>query len=502
MQERYEDSRITNIWSNEQLLLGWQTVEKALIQARFNLKLMPEVDFRAIMEALDSTPPEVDCWKDWDNRLHHDLNAALKERMRFIPNDLQRWYHSGITSYDAEEAAMLRKIIMAIEIYEAEVVGLLEVIKSQAFKYRYTPMMGVTHGQWADPQSFGKRLACWYQELQMGLTLLRGLKLKLIYSKMSGFVGNYTGITPEIEKETLRILGFKPYYGATQIVPRTLYVPVASTIGMISKTIANIAMTIRLGARSASVLYHEPFGKQQTGSTAGPHKRNTINDEKAGGMDIMITKYTEMIIACCATWEERDIAHSSVERNAWPDLFHASIHQAKVMTKMIGDLVVYPKNMMLEIVKTNGCYAANVAKEQLKEWGESYGLSAADCYKIFQLAAFNLSCPIQDEDIGNDPDLMDVKFFYAEREDCSGHSRRNIKSHIALGELEASSVLDIPPDTIKDWNKKLRAIFDSVKVNERWDEVFSLKYLLRNEDVIFEEVFPEPEANEAYVPGA
>jgi adenylosuccinate lyase len=489
MHDRYDNPGINKIFGYENLLDGWGLVEVAVMQARVNLKLMPMTDFETIMNCLKSNVPNIENWKELDSQLHHDLNAFITERMGFIPSNLHHWFHREMTSYDTEEVAFSEKLLHALEIYEKVIVDLMETIKIQAFKYRYTPMMASTHGQWADPQSFGKRLAGWYRDLEECLKTLRSHRRKLRYSKLSGFVGNYTGITPEIEKEALSLLGFDPYYGATQIVPRTLSAPIASSIATLSKSILNIATSVRLGARSASTLFQEPFGKKQKGSSAGPQKRNTINCEKACGMDILISGYAGMILRCCETWEERDIAHSCVERVAWRDIFHAAIHQAEVMAKVIKGLVVYPKRMMQEVAATNGCYAANVAKEQLKEWGIPHGLSAEDCYRIVQLAAFNLTQLEHDE--GKSDSFIDAdRRLFAAGLHKSEHEM-TIRRVIRFGLLKPCSTLDTSEETIKEWNIKLRAIFEDENVVKRWDEVFSLEYLLRHEHIIFEEVFGE-----------
>ncbi|MEI7792814.1 MAG: lyase family protein [Candidatus Berkelbacteria bacterium] len=497
MHERYDKPEINEIFGNESLLASWWEVEKAVMRARVGLNLMPIEDFRTICRCLEENPASIAEWKDRDSKMHHDLNAFISERMRFIPENLQSWFHREMTSYDTEEAAFSEKILHSLFFYEKAIMELMEIIKVQAFKYRYTPMMADTHGQWADPQSFGKRLAGWYRELYEGLLGLRELKNKLRFSKLSGFVGNYTGITPEIEKAALQNLGFEPYYGATQIVPRTLFAPIASSIATLSKSIFNIAMSIRLGARSASTLFQEPFGKLQKGSSAGPQKRNPINCEKACGMDILISGYAGMILRCCETWEERDIAHSCVERVAWRDIFHASIHQAEVMAKVIKGLVVYPNRMVMEIAATNGCYAANVAKEQLKEWGASYGLTAENCYRIVQLAAFNLT-QLQHDQCKSDSFAEADDLLFAAKLHKPDHEM-TIQRVIRFGLLKHCHTLDTSEETIKDWNIKLSAIFDNEDVVSRWNEVFSLEYLLRNEDVIFEKVFDETKPGSAKI---
>jgi len=140
MHERYDNPEINLIFGNESLLAGWWEVEKAVMKARVGLNLMPVEDFRMICKCLEENPASVAEWKDRDSKMHHDLNAFISERMRFIPENLQHWFHREMTSYDTEEAPFSEKILYSLYSYETAITNLMEIIKAQAFKYRYTPM--------------------------------------------------------------------------------------------------------------------------------------------------------------------------------------------------------------------------------------------------------------------------------------------------------------------------------------------------------------------------
>jgi len=492
MHERYNDPRISQIWDNKELLLHWQTVELAVMKGRVTLGEMSQEDYDLIEDGLLRHPSDIRFWKKRDGILRHDLNAFIGERMRYIPKDLQRWFHRSMTSYDTEESARQLHLIKSVKIVIEETRALMAVIKTQALKYHYAVMMKVTHGQWADPGTFGARLCSWYIELEADLLALENALPELYYSKLSGFVGNYTGITPELERIALLILGLKPYIGATQILPRTKALSVLSAMLRLSKTLTNIATTYRLGARSAGLIYQEPFRKGQMGSSAGPQKRNPITSEKVCGLDDLITGFHLSLSNAAETWEERDIAQSCVERVAWRDTFHAIIHELKHLTKVTGGLVVYPDKMMAEIVRTNGCYAANVAKEELKEWGAEYGLSAEDCYRMVQIAAFNLGYPLADHNLSQSLEDADALLESMQSQPLEPTPRGNIREVLRLGQLEYTEMLASSKTKIAKWNRILRKIFADPAKNLRWKEVFTLTYLLRNEHVIFERVFGKP----------
>lgn len=314
----------------------------------------------------------------------------------------------------------------------------------------------------------------------------------LNYSKLSGALGNYRGVSPEVEKEALKILGCKPFYGATQIMPRELYAPIADALCQIVLTLNNIAMAIRLGARSGRPIYQEPFGKKQKGSSAMPHKKNTIATERVEGMARMAKGYCQMIKDNIVTWEERAIEQSSVERVAWPDLFHVAIHAAKTMTRILEGLKVFPDNMLLEIVDSRGCYASGVVKEFLQQHGTSIGFTAEDAYRIVQLAAFNAFEPEVwlkklRENLCSSFEQADEnnKLFYKNKEG------KTIYEILLIGNLKVSSQLKASVSDVKRWNGLLASLFTNNDIINQWNQIFKPSHLLRGEKKLYEEILGE-----------
>jgi adenylosuccinate lyase len=307
MIERYADEDISRIWSDENKLKLWQKTELAVIEAMVVLGKIPQEIYEKISEILLSHPIDIDWWKEKETKIKHDLNAFVEERLRFLPPELQKYFHKKLTSYDIEEPAFATMIKESLAVLEKYYQELDATLVEMAKKYRFTIMLGRTHGQGAELQTFGKRILTWLRDLRLDFEVLKKVAENLKYSKISGAIGNYGSIDPEIEKRALEILGFEPYYGATQIMPREIYAPIAYALCQIVLTLDKIALAIRLGARSGRPIYQEPFGKKQKGSSAMPHKRNTIFTEQIEGMARMAKKFSEMIQDNIVTWEERAI---------------------------------------------------------------------------------------------------------------------------------------------------------------------------------------------------
>ena len=349
--------------------------------------------------------------------------------------------------------------------------------------------MAGLHGQEAELQSFGKRCLTWLVSIRLSIENLHKNAGNLDYSKLSGAIGNYRGIDPEVEKRALEILGFKPFYGATQIMPRELYAPIAQSLCQIVMTLNKIATDIRLGARSGRPIYQEPFAKKQKGSSAMPHKKNTIATEQMEGMARMAEGYCQMIQRNIVTWEERAIEQSCVERIAWPDLFHVTIHSVKTMTRILQELKVYPDNMRLEIIDSCGSYAAGEAKEFLRQYGARFGLTAEGAYRMVQLAAFNAFGPEDwEKELRNNPCASlheaDTSFFCRRKR----KERISIKEIICNFSLKVSEQLDADQACVDHWNDLLGHMFADSNLFASWNLLFAPSYLLRNEDKLYQEI--------------
>ena len=263
MVKRYEDPEILVIWGDDNKLKLWQNTELAVLKARVDLGQLDKPSFSAISNALAEKPFDLNFWRAREAEIIHDLQAFVEERKRHLPVELQPLFHKDLTSYDVEEPAFTRMLLQSVGLVISHLSNLESVVENQALKYRYTLMMGRTHGQEAELQTLGKRFLTWLADLRLDERNLLGFSNRLEYSKISGAIGNYGSIEPELEKKALKNIGLAPYVGATQIMPREFYAPVAQSLAQIVLTLDKIATAIRLGARSGRPIYQEPFNKKQ-----------------------------------------------------------------------------------------------------------------------------------------------------------------------------------------------------------------------------------------------
>lgn len=490
MNERYANSKITEIFSDKYKLELWQKTEFAVMQARVELGLMGKKDCETIITILKNNPIDIEWWKRRDKEIHHDLNAFIDERVRHLGASLHQHFHKGITSYDTEEPAFARVLIEAANILEPLSTKLKNALVLKATTYRYTIMNARTHGQEAEMMSFGSRALSWLNDYRVAEDALIESLRNLYFSKLSGAIGKYGSLDPRIEKIALDILGFKPYVGVTQIMPRILYAPIAQSLSNLVSVLDKIAGDIRLAARSGNPIMQEPFQKKQKGSSAMPQKKNTIRTEQVEGMARMARGYMLMISENIKTWEERAIEQSSVERVAWPDLFHVTVQALKVMEMVLSGLKVYPDNMLREIYQSRGVYASSEAKEFLKE----AGLSHEDAYRIVQLACFNVFEP--SEEMLAIREIIPSSFAQAsellERIDHILPFQKeiiSIKEYIPMADLRISENLDITQEEVDRFNEVLRSIFDTdetLEVMKEWYNLFTPEYLLRNEEFLYQ----------------
>lgn len=498
MHPRYQKEAIANIWADANKLNLWQTVELTVLHARVLLHRLEQKTYEEIEKTLKANPIRLDVWKKNDKEMHHDLNAFLAERREFLPLHFQHLFHQGMTSYDTEEPAFGIMLITTSGIVKERLRDLMQTVKEMAQKYRHTLMLARSHGQEAKLQSFGKRCLTWYQDLGCCLAQIEKAEENLTFSKLSGAIGNYGDLDPELEEAALKLLGFKPYYGATQIMPRVIYTPLAAALCQTTMLTHKIALDIRLGARSGLPLFQEPFGAKQKGSSAMPHKKNTITAEQMEGMARMALGYLTMIMSNIPTWEERAIEQSCVERVAWPDLFHVTVHSLEAInTRVLKKLTVLPDNMLEEIVRSRGCYASDEAKNVLAEILEPHKVTAEDVYRIIQLACFNLFEPNElrkamRDDIATTMNEMSRQ---ANDRDINRQLTTFMPGHlrgiITGGALRVSPQLAIDASEVEKWNTLLRHTFSTPANkpnNDRWEKIFRPSYLLRHEPILFQRV--------------
>ncbi len=488
MIDRYTEPRIEPIWTHENKLTKWREVELAVIKAREKLGRVPEETRDEIANHLPVINSDyVARWLAKEKETNHDLAAFVALEQDALPHDLKKEFHKDMTSFDTEEPAFASTLEESKIEISSLATGLLRTLKAKALQYCYVPMLGRTHCRTAEIQSLGRRFLTWYANVALGLEKLEAAAKRLKFSKLSGVIGTGSGIDPELEEEALRILGLKPFVGATQIMPRAIYTPLVDALADLACELDKIGVDIRLGTRDPLPLWNEPFGKNQKGSSAMPHKKNPISSEKVAGMARLARAYASAIKEGIAAWEEQDISQSSVERVAWPDLFHVTAHALRTIEKILDGLVIYPANMLREIRASCGTYAASKAKTLLAEWIGPYGLNAETAYRIVQLAATNAfeTTGLKELEFATLSDA-DTNFSYV----CAIQSSPvpSIERIIGNGELSPSRALAADETTVASWNEALKRVFADEANRVAWADIFKPSYWLRNERYQFEQL--------------
>ena len=491
MIDRYKKKRIEDIFNEPRKYSLWELTEKMLLKARVKLGTLKIEVFQRITGIWKKNPIDIPYLHKLEKALKHDLNAFLGERNRFLDEADAVNVHEDITSYDTEESAFIRMLKDAVGEVQNEAYKTFDILKIMAQKYRHTVMYAHTHGQGAKLQSFGKRCLTWHRQLSIDYQFLLYAERLLNFSKMSGAVGNYGNIDPELEKLTLKHLGFKPFYGATQIMPREIYAILAAALCQIVMTLEKIALDIRLGARSGRPIYQEPFNKEQMGSSAMPHKRNTVLTEQMEGMSRLQMGNYMAILQNIRTWEERAIEQSCVERVAWPDMFHITIHCLETMNKVLAGLDVHQENMLMEIVESRGCYASDEAKEFIKKKAIPLGLTANECYRIVQLAAFNVLEPgqlMKHYGATELTDLTQADQWLNTFKNTTSNYGLTLETKILEASLSTHELLKASEADLEKWNRVLTEIFTDKLNKAEWQELFRPSFLLRKETFLFEKI--------------
>lgn len=494
MIERYRNALIAKIWTDEETLLLWQRTELAAIKARVMLGGLDDTIYDEVERVLCETPIDLIYWKQRDKEIHHDLNAFIDERIQHLNKKLHEYFHKKMTSFDTQEPAFAYKLLRSLQIISGLYDQVEEALIVLARKHRYTIMNARTHGQEAELQTFGARCLTWLQQLRIAGEVFHRENPCLKYSKLSGAIGKFGSLEPELEVAALKIMNLEAFRGATQIMPRIIYLPLAQSMSAIVQVLNNIALDIRLSARSGRTLMREPFKKKQKGSSAMPHKKNPIRCEQVEGMDRLARGYQHMIEENVRTWEERAIEQSSVERVAWPDLFHVTARALSEMAYILGDLRVYPEAMLSEVYKSCGVYASSEAKEFLKERASTLGLDHEDVYRLVQLACFNVFEPPKES--YQVAGVIAKSFSEAHKllklsSINKGGREISIQDFIPAAILRISDELDISEEQVANYNSCLNHIFSVDEVRAEWDKIFEPEFLLHHQDVLYRDILCE-----------
>ena len=350
MIERYSRDEMSSIWTDQNRYEAWLEVEILACEAWSELGYIPKEDVKKIRE---NAKVNVERAKEIEQETRHDVVAFTRQVSETL-GDERKCVHYGLTSTDVVDTALSYVIKQANEILEKDLERFIDVLAAKAKKYQYTLMMGRTHGVHAEPTTFGVKMALWYTEMKRNLKRFKEVRKEIEVGKMSGAVGTFANIPPEIEAYVCEHLGIDTAAVSTQTLQRDRHAYYIATLALIATSMEKFAVEIRNLQKTETREVEEAFAKGQKGSSAMPHKRNPIGSENITGISRVIRGYITTAYENIPLWHERDISHSSAERIMLPDVTIALDYALNRFTNIVDRLTVYEDNMRNNIDKTYG----------------------------------------------------------------------------------------------------------------------------------------------------
>ena len=379
MIKRYSRKELTNIWSEENKYKIWLDVEIAAAQAMEKLGQIP----RGVSSVVRKKAKiDVDRIHKIESKVKHDVIAFLTSVTEKAGVNA-RYLHQGMTSSDVLDTSFNIQLMQSGKIILKDIDQILKVLKRQAKKYKFTPCIGRSHGIHAEPITFGLKLASFYEEFKRNRKRLVDAINEISTCAISGAVGTYANISPKVEKHVAKKLGLKVEPISSQIIPRDRHAFYFSVLGIIAGSVERIAIEIRHLQRTEVYELQEYFSKNQKGSSAMPHKKNPILSENLTGLTRMVRSTVIPALENIALWHERDISHSSVERNIGPDANITTDFALTRLANILDNMIVYPKKMLDNLNITKGLI---FSQEIMLELTKS-GLSREKSYKVVQICS-------------------------------------------------------------------------------------------------------------------
>ncbi len=382
MIERYTLPEMGAIWTLQNKFQKWLDVEIAVCEVHAEDGTIPQEDLENIKSKAAFTVERIN---EIEKVTDHDVIAFTTNLAENI-GDSARFVHYGLTSSDVVDTANGLLLKEACELLLEKVDGLLEVLKRRAYEFKDTPQIGRTHGIHAEPTSFGMTFALWYAEMQRNKERLEKAKEIVSVGNISGAVGAFAHLNPDVEERVCERLGLKPAPISTQVIQRDRYAEYLSTLGIIASSLEKMGLNVRHWQRTEVREAQEKFKTGQKGSSAMPHKRNPILSEKICGLARTVRANAIVGMENVALWHERDISHSSAERVVFPDSSVTLDYLLAKTTSLLDGLVVYPENMLKNLNLTRGL----IFSGQLMLALTQKGISREEAYKWTQRNAMKV----------------------------------------------------------------------------------------------------------------
>ena len=376
MISRYSRKELTQIWSEENKYQIWLNIEIAAAKAMEKYKIIPKG-----VSSIVKTKAKIKVKRihEIEAKVKHDVIAFLTSITEQVGINA-RYLHQGMTSSDVLDTTFNIQLVQSGNILLKDINTILSILKRQAKKYKLTPCIGRSHGIHAEPITFGLKLASFYEEFKRNKRRLLSAIYEISTCAISGSVGTFANIDPRIERFVAKKLKLRPEPISTQIIPRDKHAYYFSVLGIVAGSIERIANEIRHLQRTEVYEIQEYFSKNQKGSSAMPHKKNPILSENLTGLARMVRSYVVPALENIALWHERDISHSSVERNIGPDANITLDFALYRLANILNNMVVYPKKMLSNLNITKGLI---FSQEVMLELTKS-GIPREKAYRIVQ----------------------------------------------------------------------------------------------------------------------
>ena len=376
MIDRYTRKEIRKVWEEKNKYQIWLNIEVSAAQAMEKLKLIPR---GVAVKVRKKANINVDRIHKIENKVHHDVIAFLTSITEKVGPE-GRFLHNGMTSSDVIDTCFNIQLLQAGKIISKDIDELLKVLKNKALKYKKTVCIGRSHGIHAEPTTFGLKLASFYEEFKRNKKRLERAIDEISTCAISGAVGTFANIDPRVEAYVAKKLNLKVEPISTQVIPRDRHAYYFSTLGIIAGSIERVATEIRNLQKTELQEVEEFFDTKQKGSSAMPHKKNPILSENLTGLARMVRSYVLPALENISLWHERDISHSSVERNIGPDSTATLDFALNRLKNILRNLNVYPKKMLINLNITKGLIFSQRIMIELTK----YGFSREKAYTLVQ----------------------------------------------------------------------------------------------------------------------
>ena len=402
MIDRYQTKQMQDIWSDENKFKTWLKVELAVVEVLAKNGIVPSKSFNVIKEKADFDKDRV---LEIEKTTRHDVIAFLTNVAEYVGRD-SRFIHMGMTSSDLLDTSLALLCKESGEIILSELQSFHQLLRRKAFEFKDTFQIGRSHGVHAEPITFGLKMALWSDEFDRHIKRLKDAIDSVAIGKISGAVGTYQHLDPEIEKQACELLDVKAANVSNQVVQRDGHAHFLTTLALIGASMEKIAIEIRHLQRTEVLEAEEFFKKGQKGSSAMPHKRNPIVTERMTGFSRLLRSNAHVALENVALWHERDISHSSIERIIIPDSTTLMHYMLIRMNDIIENLIVYPDKMLDNINKTNGLIFSQEVLLALVKSGktreESYELVQRNAMKTWDEGSSFM------KNLKSDPEVMNA----------------------------------------------------------------------------------------------